>query len=88
MTKRLMNILREAIVAVLVLPIQFYRICISPVLPPSCRFTPTCSAYALEALHKHGPVKGLALTARRISRCHPIPWLGGASGFDPVPPVR
>jgi len=87
-TKRLMTILRDGAVSVLVLPIQFYRFCISPVLPPSCRFQPTCSAYALEALHRHGPVKGLALAARRIARCHPLTWLGGSSGFDPVPPVR
>lgn len=83
-----MNIVRKAIVSVLVLPIQFYRLCISPVLPASCRFEPTCSAYALEALHTHGPVKGIALAARRIARCHPVTWLGGSSGFDPVPPVR
>ena len=88
MTKRVTKILSRAAVSALVLPIRFYRLCISPVLPPSCRFQPTCSAYALEALHSHGPVKGLALAARRIARCHPIAWLGGSSGFDPVPPVR
>ena len=55
--------------------------CISPLTPPSCRFTPTCSAYAVEAIKKHGPVKGLYLTVRRILRCHP--W--GGSGYDPVP---
>jgi uncharacterized protein len=86
--KRLMKTLRHIAVSVLALPIRFYRLCISPLLPPSCRYQPTCSAYALEALHKHGPVKGLALAARRIARCHPITWLGGSSGFDPVPPVR
>ncbi len=88
MTKRLMNGLRTAMVTVLALPIRFYRLFLSPLLPPACRFEPTCSAYALEALHKHGPVKGLLLAARRIARCHPIHWLGGSSGFDPVPPVR
>ena len=66
-------------------PIHFYRRFISPLSPPSCRFQPTCSAYALEALRAHGPVRGLALAARRILRCHPITWLGGSSGFDPVP---
>ena len=66
-------------------PIHFYRRFISPLSPPSCRFQPTCSAYALEALQAHGPVRGLALAARRILRCHPITWLGGSSGFDPVP---
>lgn len=65
----------------LLIPIYFYRICISPLTPPSCRFTPTCSAYAGEAIKKHGPVKGFYLTVRRILRCHP--W--GGSGYDPVP---
>ncbi len=65
----------------LALPIRFYRQFISPLTPPSCRFTPTCSAYALEALKKHGPVRGSWLTLRRVLRCHP--W--GGSGYDPVP---
>lgn len=55
---------------------------ISPLLPNSCRFVPTCSAYAIEALKTHGPIIGLLLTIRRIVRCNP--W--GGSGFDPVPP--
>ncbi|MBO7247817.1 MAG: membrane protein insertion efficiency factor YidD [Bacteroidaceae bacterium] len=66
---------------ILILPIKFYRLCISPMLPPSCRFTPTCSQYAIEALSKHGPFKGLYLTVRRLLRCRP----GGGSGYDPVP---
>ena len=66
-------------------PIHFYRRFISPLSPPSCRFQPTCSAYALEALKAHGPVRDLGLAMRRIARCHPITWLGGSSGFDPVP---
>jgi len=66
-------------------PIHFYRRFISPLSPPSCRFQPTCSAYALEAIKAHGPARGLALAVRRIARCHPITWLGGSSGFDPVP---
>ena len=66
-------------------PIHFYRRFISPLSPPACRFQPTCSAYALEALQAHGPVRGLALAVRRIARCHPLTWLGGSSGFDPVP---
>jgi putative membrane protein insertion efficiency factor len=65
--------------------IRFYRRFLSPLKPPSCRFTPTCSAYALEAVAAHGVTKGLALTLRRLARCHPITWLGGSSGFDPVP---
>lgn len=72
---------RRALVALLCMPIVLYRNFISPYTPPSCRFTPTCSQYALEALRKHGPVKGLYLTLRRLLRCHP--W--GGSGYDPVP---
>ena len=76
---------RRLAVAVLSLPIRIYRIAISPMLPPSCRFAPSCSAYALEALSRYGPVNGLWLALRRIARCHPIARLGGGSGFDPVP---
>lgn len=77
--------MRRLMVALLSAPIRAYRSVISPLTPPSCRFSPSCSKYALEALHEHGPAKGLLLAARRISRCHPITWLGGSSGFDPVP---
>jgi len=77
--------MRRIAVALLSAPIHLYRFTLSPLLPPSCRFSPSCSAYALEALKIHGPVKGLWLTARRLSRCHPISWLGGSSGIDPVP---
>jgi uncharacterized protein len=66
-------------------PIHFYRRFISPLSPPACRFQPTCSAYALEALQTHGPARGLMLAIKRVLRCHPISWLGGSSGFDPVP---
>ena len=65
----------------LILPILFYRQFISPFTPPSCRFTPTCSEYARQAILKHGPIKGLALAIWRILRCNP--W--GGSGYDPVP---
>ena len=65
----------------LILLVRFYQLCISPLTPPSCRFTPTCSQYALEALRKYGPFKGLWLTLRRLAKCHP--W--GGSGYDPVP---
>lgn len=65
--------------------VQAYQTAISPLLPPSCRYVPTCSAYAIEALERHGALKGAGLAARRILRCHPIRWLGGGSGFDPVP---
>lgn len=65
----------------LILPIRFYQLCISPMLPASCRFTPTCSQYAIEAIKRHGAWRGLTLAAKRIMRCHP--W--GGSGYDPVP---
>lgn len=62
--------------------IKIYQWVISPILGPNkCRFTPTCSHYAAEALKKHGPFKGLWLAIKRISRCHP--W--GGQGYDPVP---
>lgn len=73
--------LSSAATWLLCLPIIFYRSCISPFTPPSCRFTPTCSQYALEALRKHGPIRGTWLAVKRICRCHP--W--GGSGYDPVP---
>ena len=88
MTVRLTILARNLAVAVLSAPIVVYRRLLSPFLPPSCRFSPTCSAYALEALHTHGPAKGAVLAVRRVLRCHPISWLGGSSGFDPVPPAR
>lgn len=65
----------------LVLPILFYQKCITPFTPPSCRFTPTCSEYARQAILKYGPFKGMLLAVRRILRCNP--W--GGSGYDPVP---
>lgn len=79
--KRLAEFMRSAAVWLLCLPILFYKACISPLTPPSCRFTPSCSQYALEAIKKHGPFKGLWLAVKRICRCHP--W--GGCGYDPVP---
>ena len=73
--------IRQFLIKLLLLPIYFYRHSISPLTPPSCRFTPTCSAYSIEAIQKHGPLKGLYLAIRRLLRCHP--W--GGSGYDPVP---
>ncbi len=67
-----------------VFPIRLYQWCISPVLPPACRFSPTCSAYAVEAIMTHGIIRGGWLTFLRLARCHP--W--GGSGYDPVPPPR
>jgi uncharacterized protein len=78
-------LLRRPAIAILSAPVRAYRAVISPLMPHVCRFTPSCSSYALEALEKHGPIKGSWLTLKRLSRCHPITWLGGSSGFDPVP---
>lgn len=61
--------------------VRFYRTAISPWTPPSCRYTPTCSAYALEAIDRFGAARGSLLAVRRILRCHP--W--GGQGYDPVP---
>lgn len=73
--------IRRLLTGLLLLPIYFYRSCISPLMPPSCRYTPTCSEYAIQALRRHGPLRGSWLAIRRILRCHP--W--GGSGYDPVP---
>ncbi|MBO4723888.1 MAG: membrane protein insertion efficiency factor YidD [Bacteroidaceae bacterium] len=79
--KDLLNIFTKSLGWLLMLPIRFYRKFISPLTPPSCRFTPTCSEYAIEAITKHGPFKGTWLAIRRVLRCRP----GGGSGYDPVP---
>jgi putative membrane protein insertion efficiency factor len=81
-------LIRDALVRALSAPIVGYRRLISPLLPPACRFHPSCSAYALEALQTHGPAKGLLLAVRRLLRCHPFTFLGGGSGIDPVPPAH
>lgn len=60
-----------------------YQLLVSPVLGPSCRYLPTCSDYAIEAVERHGPWRGTMLALSRVCRCHP--W--GGDGFDPVPPV-
>lgn len=72
---------RKLLSAPFIMLVRFYQACISPLKPGCCRFTPTCSQYAIEALQKYGPVKGLWLSIKRIIRCHP--W--GGSGYDPVP---
>ena len=79
--KTLLHGLRKLVVWLLLLPIYFYKGAISPLTPPSCRFTPSCSTYAIEAIRRHGPLRGLYLAIRRILRCHP--W--GGSGYDPGP---
>ncbi|GFI54169.1 putative membrane protein insertion efficiency factor [Alistipes sp.] len=80
-SKRLLRACRRTASMPLILLVRFYQVGISPLKPPSCRFTPTCSQYALEALRKHGPIRGTWLAVRRLLRCHP--W--GGSGYDPVP---
>jgi uncharacterized protein len=64
--------------------IRVYQLVLSPLLPPSCRYLPSCSDYAVEAIGRHGAIVGVGLAARRLARCHP--W--GCSGYDPVPEPR
>jgi len=66
------------------MPIRFYQLSISPMLPSACRYVPTCSQYAIEAIELHGIIRGGLLATKRICRCHP--W--GGSGYDPVPPRK
>ncbi|TMD57905.1 MAG: membrane protein insertion efficiency factor YidD [Chloroflexi bacterium] len=61
--------------------LRFYKAAVSPLLPPACRFTPTCSEYAYLAVERHGALRGSWLAARRLLRCHPL----ARGGFDPVP---
>lgn len=66
---------------VLIFLIRGYQVVLSPLLPVSCRYFPSCSAYAVQALERHGVARGLLLTIRRLARCHPF----CAGGYDPVP---
>ena len=75
-----MSILSKFLRKIFVIPILFYQYLISPLIPISCRFNPTCSHYSKEAIIKHGIFKGLILSIKRIIKCHP--W--GGSGYDPV----
>ncbi|MBQ2992852.1 MAG: membrane protein insertion efficiency factor YidD [Alistipes sp.] len=77
----LRRICRRALALPFIVLVRFYQLCISPLTPAACRFTPTCSQYALEALRRYGLFKGGWLAVKRIARCHP--W--GGSGYDPVP---
>jgi putative membrane protein insertion efficiency factor len=74
----------RAVVAGLVLLVRGYQKLISPLIGPHCRFAPTCSQYAIEALAQHGVVRGVGLAVRRILRCHPF----AEGGLDPVPPRK
>jgi putative membrane protein insertion efficiency factor len=76
-----MKIIAEIINNFMILIIKFYKTAISPYLGNNCRFHPTCSAYALEALKAHGPLKGFWLGAKRVAKCHPF----HPGGYDPVP---
>ncbi|AMA49057.1 MULTISPECIES: membrane protein insertion efficiency factor YidD [Flavobacterium] len=73
--------LKKILILSLVFLVRIYQYIISPLMPAACRYQPTCSQYMVDALKKHGPLKGLWLGSKRILRCHP--W--GGSGYDPVP---
>ncbi len=73
--------LNDLITKILIAVVKLYKMIISPLLPSSCRFFPTCSIYCIEALQKHGLLKGVFLTVKRILRCNPF----SKGGFDPVP---
>ncbi len=77
------NAISRALAKPLIWLVRLYRVAISPWLGLNCRYQPTCSSYAIEALQVHGVLKGSWLAAKRIGRCHP--W--GGSGYDPVPGV-
>ena len=79
---KILRFLHQGVIWLMILPIRFYKYSISPLLPPSCRHTPTCSEYAIEALRIHGIFRGSILALWRILRCNP--W--GTHGYDPVPP--
>ena len=82
--RRIFALLELLLLQALLLPVRLYRRALSPVMPPVCRFHPSCSKYALEALTTHGPFKGSWLAARRLLRCHPF----HPGGLDPVPPAQ
>ena len=79
--RKIVQIIGWPVKKALGLLVRFYQICISPFLPPSCIYTPTCSQYFIQAVEKYGPLKGSWLGIRRILRCHP----GHKGGYDPVP---
>ncbi len=81
MRKDISSVLGRLLAWPLLMLVQLYRWTISPWLGANCRFEPTCSSYAIEALRRHGAFRGTVLAAKRIGRCHP--W--GRSGYDPVP---
>ena len=78
----------KLITSLLILFIKFYKYFISPYFASNCRFLPTCSDYFIDALRLNGSFKGSVLGIKRILKCHPVKFLGGKSGFDPVPQVK
>ena len=78
---KIYEVLKKGLVLLLLIPVRIYQYVISPVIGPSCRYTPTCSVYSVQALKKHGPFKGLWLSIKRSLSCNP--W--GGTGYDPVP---
>jgi len=78
--KRIFTFISNAVKGLLLGTIRFYRRFISPMKAPCCRFYPSCSQYAMDAINKHGPVKGSGMAAWRVLRCNPF----GKSGYDPV----
>lgn len=75
---------KKILIAPFVFLIRVYQVAISPLFPPACRFTPSCSHYSIEALQKHGFLKGSWLSIKRIASCRPY----GRSGYDPVPEIK
>ena len=79
-----MQMIRKTAIKIAVGIIRSYQLCLSPLLPMSCRYLPTCSEYAIEAMQQHGVVFGSILTIQRICSCHPF----GGHGYDPVPRTK
>lgn len=77
----MLNKIHHLLIELLLLPIKFYQLFISPLFPPTCRYSPTCSNYMLTAIKKHGAIKGLLMGCSRILRCQPF----AKGGYDPVP---
>ena len=73
--------LKKVLIFPLIFLVKIYQSIISPLFPPTCRYTPTCSEYAIQSLKKHGLIKGVYLSIKRVVKCHP--W--GGSGYDPIP---
>jgi putative membrane protein insertion efficiency factor len=80
----LLSFVKKVFANILIAIVRFYQSAISPLYPATCRYTPTCSQYMIEAIRVHGVLRGTWMGLRRISKCHP--W--GGSGYDPVPPKK